>query len=63
MKNPNTARGAGAFRVTSTATVASSVDATCGTVHARPASARFYWDRLSHSVQPLTLRLGRVWYD
>lgn len=63
MKNPNSARGAGAFRVTSTATVASPVDATCGAVHASPTNARFYWDRLSNSVQPLTLRLGRISYD
>lgn len=63
MKNPNTACGAGAFRVTSTATVASPVDATCGTVHASPTAARFYWDRFSHSVQPVTLRLGGIWHD
>ncbi len=62
MKNPNSAGGAGAFRVTSTATVASPVDATCGTVHASP-EARFYWDRLSNSVQPLELRKGRLRRD
>lgn len=63
MKNPNSARGTGAFRVTSTATVASSVDATSGTAHATPSDARFYWDRLSNSVQPLTLHMGRVRYE
>ncbi len=63
MKSPNTAGGAGAFRVTSTATVASPVDATCGTAHATPSEARFYWDRLSNSVQPLTLHLGRVCHE
>ena len=63
MKNPNLASGAGAFRVTSTATVASPVDATCGTLHASPTEARFYWDRLSNSVQPLPIRSRRFWND
>lgn len=63
MKNPNSAGGAGAFRVTSTATVASPVDATCGTVHASPAQARFYWDRSSNSIEPLQIHMGRVRHD
>ena len=63
MKNPNSARGAGAFRVTSTATLASPVDATFGTPHASPTGARFYWDRLSNSVQPWTFKLGRTWHE
>lgn len=63
MKNPNSARGAGAFRVTSTATVASPVDATCSTVYASPTEVRFYWDRHSNSVQTLILHLGSVRYD
>ena len=63
MKNPNSASGAGAFRVTSTATVVRATDDTSGTAHASPTEARFYWDRLSNSVQPLTLHLGRVRYE
>lgn len=63
MKNPNSASGAGAFRVTSTATFASPVDDTFGTVHASQTDTRFYWDRLSNSVQPLALRFGRVWHE
>lgn len=63
MKNPNSARGAGAFRVTSNATVVRATDDTCSTAFASPSDARFYWDRLSNSVQPLTLYLGRVWHE
>lgn len=63
MKNPDTARGTRVFRVTTTATVASPVDATFGTAHASPSEARFYWDRPSNSVQPLALKLGRVRYE
>lgn len=63
MKNPNSARGAGAFRVTSNATVVRATDDTCGTAHASPCDARFYWDRLSNSVQPMTLHMGRVRYE
>jgi hypothetical protein len=63
MKNPNSARGAGAFRVTSNATVVRATDDTWGTVHATPPEARFYWDRMSNSVQPLALHLGRVWHE
>lgn len=63
MENPSTARGAGAFRVTSTATFASPVDATCGPVRATKSETRFYWDRRSNSVQRLTRHLGRVWHE
>lgn len=63
MKNPNSAGGTGAFRVTSTATVVRATDDTGGNVHASPSDARFYWDRLSNSVQPFALHLGRVRYD
>ena len=60
MKNPNSARGAEAFRVTSTATVASSIDAMMGTVHATKNERRFRWCGLSNSVQPLRIRKGQV---
>ena len=60
MESPNTARGAGAFRVTSTATVASPVDDTRGADHASPIDARYYWDRRSNSYERLTLHMGRV---
>jgi hypothetical protein len=60
MKNPSTTNGAGAFRVTSTATFASPVDAMRAPVHASNSDARFYWDRDSNSVQPLTAAMGRV---
>lgn len=63
MKNPNLARGAGAFRVTSNATVVRATDDTLGAVHASPSNAQYYWDRLSNSVQPLTLCLGRVCHE
>lgn len=63
MKNPNSARGAGAFRVTSTATFASPVDATRGTVQASNSDARFYWDRGSNSYERLSLHLGRVCHE
>ncbi len=60
MENPSTARGAGAFRVTSTATFASPVDDTHGPVRATKSETRFYWDRRSNSVQPLMLHGGRI---
>lgn len=63
MKNPSTMGGAGAFRVTSIATLASSVDATRAPTRARKSDARFYWDRASNSVQPLALYLGWVCHD
>lgn len=59
MKNPNTARGARAFPVTSDATVVRATNATDGTIHARPTDRRFYWDMPSNSVQTLNLRIGR----
>lgn len=65
MKNPNSARGAGAFRVTSGATVVRATDDTQVGARARPNDARFYWDRLSNSVEPLNLYLylGRGWHE
>lgn len=63
MKNPSTARGAGAFRVTSTATLASPVDATLGSVLASLHDVRFYWDRDSNSCERLAFFPGRRWYE
>ena len=63
MKNPNSARGAGAFPVTSTATLASTVDATLGRAFATQIERRFHWCKLSNSVQPLKLRKGAVTDD
>lgn len=60
MKNPNSARGAGAFRVTSTATLTSPVDDTRGTFHASISDARYYWDRGSNSYERLSLRFGEA---
>lgn len=60
MKNPNSASGAGAFRATSTATLASSVDATLGLAFATENERRFRWCKLSNSVQPLTIRKGTI---
>lgn len=53
MKNPNTAHGVRAFRVTSNATVVRATDDTLGTAHASPTDARFYWDRRSNSYERL----------
>ena len=63
MESPNTARGVRAFCGASTATVASSVDDTPAAHRARKSDVRFYWDRYSNSVQPLTLYCGRVWHE
>ena len=63
MKNPNSARGAGAFRVTSTATVASPVDAMRGRGHASPPDRRFRWCAASNSVEPLKIRKGMIEHD
>ena len=62
MKNPNSASGAGAFRVTSTATLNSSIDATARPPTATDFERRFRWCEHSNSVQPLTLRKGRIDY-
>ena len=63
MKNPNSAREAGAFRVTSTATVVRAKDDTCGPEGATAKGARFFWDRRSHSVEPCQVVRGRVCYE
>ena len=60
MKNPNSASGAGAFRVTSTATLTSPVDATFGHAFATEIGRRFRWCNLSNSVQPITIRKGAI---
>lgn len=60
MKNPNSASGAGAFRVTSTATLNSSVDATSSPQRATQNEQRFRWCGLSNSVQSTTFRIGRI---
>jgi hypothetical protein len=60
MKNPSTANGTGAFRVTSTATLTSPVDDTCGTLPATLSGVRFFWDRASNSVQPWPIQQGRI---
>jgi hypothetical protein len=62
MKNPNSACGAGAYRVTSTATLNSSVDATMPLLRATKNELRFRWCGLSNSVQPVTLRKGCITY-
>lgn len=62
MEDPNSARGVRAFRVTSTATVTSPVDATPCATPATTFERRFRWCGLSNSVQPLTLRKGRIDY-
>ncbi len=63
MKNPNSAGGAGAFRVTSNATVVRATDDTRGAAHASPTKARYYWDRRSHSVQRWALQLGTLAHE
>lgn len=63
MKNPNSASGAGVFPVTSSATLASSVDATLGRAFATQFERRFRWCSLSNSVQPLRLEKGVLTHD
>lgn len=63
MKDPNSASGAGAFRVTSTATFASPVDATSGLSPATPSEHGFRWCTLTNAVQPLKLRRGCIAHD
>lgn len=63
MKNPNSARGAGAFRVTSDATVVRATDGTCEAAQASPKDGRFYWDGGSNSCERLALYLGRLRHD
>jgi hypothetical protein len=60
MKNPNSAGGAGAFPVTSSATLTSTDDATSGPFSATKNERRFHWCKLSNSVQPLKTRNGRI---
>lgn len=59
MKSPNSQARAGAFRMTSTATLNSPVDAMRGHGPASP-ERRFRWCTLSHSVQPLKIRKGTL---
>ena len=63
MKNPRSTVETGAFPVTSNATVVRATDDTLGAFNASPTDTRFYWDRLSNSVQPLLLRFGRIWHE
>lgn len=60
MKNPNSVQGARAFRVTSTATFASPVDATSRLISATQNEMRFRWCSLSNSVQPVSIRKGCI---
>lgn len=60
MKNPNSANGAGAFRVTSSATLNSSGDATSGLFFATQNERRFRWCPRSNSIQPLALHKGHI---
>lgn len=62
MKNPNSARGVRAFRVTSTATLNSTVDATRCPDPATQIERRFRWCKLSNSYQRLKLRKGSIDY-
>lgn len=62
MKNPNSACGAGAFPVTSPATLTSTVDATLGLACAMQNERRFRWCALSNSIQPLKLSKGAIAY-
>ena len=62
MKNPNSACGARAFRVTSTATLNSSVDATRCPHPATHFERKFRWCDQSHSIQPVTLHKGCIQY-
>lgn len=60
MKNPNPHQGAGAFPVTSTATLASPVDDTWGLGRATPSGPRFRWCNASNSIQPIKIRKGCI---
>lgn len=63
MKDPYTGYGAGAIRVTSTATFARSEDATNGLSQAIPNEQRFRWCPRSNSVQPLKIRKGSIEHE
>lgn len=60
MKNPYLASGAGAFRVTSHATLTSTDDATWGLSHATPHGQRYRWCPRSNSFQKLIVKEGRI---
>lgn len=60
MKNPNSASGAGVFRVTSSATLNSSGDATLGLFHATQFDKRLRWCPRSNSIQPFETHKGRI---
>lgn len=63
MKRPDSARGAEAFRVTSTATFASPVDATSTLPPTSLTERWFCWCTRSNSVQPLELSKGSDAHD
>lgn len=60
MKNPNSASGAGAFRVTSSATLNSSGDATSAQFFATHFDRRLRWCPRSNSIQPYETHKGRI---
>ncbi|PHO03017.1 hypothetical protein CSC82_13920 [Rhodobacteraceae bacterium 4F10] len=60
MKNPNSARGVRAFPVTSSATLASPVDAMTGQDPATQIERRFRWCGQSNSVQSFKIRKGQI---
>ena len=60
MKNPNSAHGAGAFRVTSTATFASPIDATDAPSPTSRNERRYYWSNKTNACEPLRIRKGAI---
>ena len=63
MKNPDPARGTGAFGVTSAVTFAPPVDATARPLPTSPFAPRLRWCARSNSVQTLTVRKGSIAHD
>jgi hypothetical protein len=60
MKSPNRANAEGAFLMSFTNTVASTVNDIAAPHHANTFDRRFYWCRETNSALPLIVRNGKV---
>ncbi|SMX24045.1 hypothetical protein BOA8489_02160 [Boseongicola aestuarii] len=63
MKNPNSARGAGAFRVTSDDTLTSPSHATECLFPTRKNDRRYFWSKHTNAYERLTIRKGRIEHE
>ena len=63
MKNPRAEMAAGAFRVTSDATLTSPSDATDALTPTRKNERRYFWSNISNACEPLRVRRGTIEHE